>query len=216
MTRTVLFDLDGTLVDSAAGILGSLRAAFDEHGLPWDDTRMDRSLLGPPLYETLPAIVGDDATAALMPTYRRHYRETGLLSSTPYPGIEEMLGALVAGGTRLGLATSKSEPAARDILANLGWTDRFAAITGDTPEADRPTKAAVVGEALRRLGDPDPASVVMVGDRLHDVLGSGTHGIACLGAGWGYALPGELAEAGVVAVYGTAPELLDVLLRSYV
>ncbi|WP_344413761.1 HAD hydrolase-like protein [Pseudonocardia ailaonensis] len=211
MTRTVLFDLDGTLVDSADGILGSLRAAFAAHDLPWDEAVMDRRLLGPPMYETLPAIVGDAATVAVMPTYRRIYRENGLLRSTPYPGVEELLGALSAAGVRLGLATSKSEPAARDILANLGWTERFAAITGDTPEADRPTKAAVVAEALRRLGDPDPAGVVMVGDRLHDVHGSGAHGISCLGAGWGYGSPGELADAGATAIYATVGELRKAL-----
>ena len=77
--------------------------------------------------------------------------------------------------------------------------DLFATVCGDTLDADRPTKADVVGEALRRLGDP--ADVIMVGDRLHDVEGARVHGLGCLGAGWGYAAPGELEEAGALAVY---------------
>jgi len=57
--NTVLLDLDGTLVDSASGILGSLREAFDELGLAWSEADLGRQLLGPPLYETLPPIVGE-------------------------------------------------------------------------------------------------------------------------------------------------------------
>ena len=74
---------------------------------------------------------------------------------------------------------------------------RRSAATRSTRTA--PTKADVVGEALRRLGHP--ADVIMVGDRLHDVEGARVHGLGCLGAGWGYAAPGELEEAGALAVY---------------
>lgn len=212
MTRTVLLDLDGTLVDSAPGILGTLRTAFDQVGVPWNDTVIGRHLLGPPLYESLPPIVGAEAAAAVLARYRPLYQKNGLLKSTPYPGIESLLRALVAADVRLGLATSKNEPAAREIIANQGWTELFTAITGDTVDARRPSKAAVVEEALRRLGSPAPADCVMVGDRLHDVVGSAAHGVSCLGAGWGYAEPGELAAAGAAAIYATADELRAALL----
>ena len=86
----------------------------------------------------------------------------------------------------------------------------FATVCGDTLDRERPTKADVVGEALRRLGDPEPT--IMVGDRLHDVVGARTHGLGCLGAGWGYAAPGELEEAGAVAVYAQVGELHAALL----
>jgi phosphoglycolate phosphatase len=70
----------------------------------------------------------------------------------------------------------------------------------------------VVEEALRRLDSPAPTETIMVGDRLHDVVGSGRHGISCLGAGWGYAEPGELDTAGALAVYPTAADLQAALL----
>jgi phosphoglycolate phosphatase len=207
VTRTVLLDLDGTLVDSAAGILGTLRTAFDEEGVPWDDTVIGPHLLGPPLYEALPPIVGETAGRRILARYRPLYRESGLLKSTPYPGIDELLRALSDAGVRVALATSKAEPSARDILANQGWTDLFTVITGDTVDARRPSKAAVVEEAMRRLGSPDPRTCVMVGDRRHDVLGAAAHGVSCLGAGWGYGEPGELTSAGAAEVFPTVAAL---------
>jgi phosphoglycolate phosphatase len=212
VTRTVLLDLDGTLVDSAPGILGTLRTAFDQVGVPWDDSVIGPHLLGPPLYESLPPLIGESATERVLALYRPLYRESGLLKSTPYPGIEELLRALAGAGVRTALATSKAEPAAREILANQGWTELFTEITGDTLDAQRPSKAAVVEEALRRLGSPAPADCVMVGDRRHDVIGSAAHGISCLGAGWGYGEPGELVTAGAVEVYATASALQSALL----
>lgn len=209
---TVLLDLDGTLVDSAPGILGSLGEAFAERGVPLPPGGLPHTLLGPPLYVSLPGLVGEDVAPALITVYRRIYGERGLLECTPFAGIDALLGALAGAGVRMAVATSKAEVYAERIVAHRGWTDLFATVCGDTLDGQRPTKADVVGEALRRLGDP--AAVVMVGDRLHDVVGARKHGIDCLGAGWGYAAPGELEEAGAVAVYAWAGELQAALLAA--
>ncbi|MFP5070374.1 HAD hydrolase-like protein [Pseudonocardia nantongensis] len=214
MLTHILLDLDGTLVDSAPGILGSLRRAVDEVGLDVPDGALGTHLLGPPLYESLPSILGADGAATVLPVYRRIYGdEGGHLDSTPYPGVEELLRALAAAGITTALATSKAEVSARKILAQHGWTDLFTEIVGDTRTADRPSKGHVVAEALHRLGHPSgPDTPLMVGDRLHDAHGSAEHGLRCVGAGWGYAEPGELAAAGVTPVYASADELRVALL----
>ena len=210
---TVLLDLDGTLVDSAPGILGSLRQAFDELGIPLPAGGLPHTLLGPPLYVSLPPLVGEAVTPELLATYRRIYDERGLLQSPAFDGVDALLRDLAAAGTRTAVATSKAEVFAERIVGHRGWGDLFTTVCGDTLDRRRPTKAAVVGEALRRLGSPaGPGSVVMVGDRLHDVVGARTHGLDCLGAGWGYAAPGELEEAGAVAVFGQVGELQAALL----
>ena len=210
----ILLDLDGTLVDSAPGILGSLRAAFDELGIDHDPAVLDERLLGPPLYESLPPIVGARAAEAVMPVYRRIYSEEGGLNrSTAYPGADDLLRALTGAGVTVALATSKAEVSAHKILANQGWTELFTEIVGDTRDAARPTKAHVVGEALARLGHPGGADApLMVGDRSHDVIGARAHGLDCHGAGWGYGQPGELVDAGAVAVHASAADLRAALL----
>jgi phosphoglycolate phosphatase len=208
---TVLLDLDGTLVDSASGILGSLEAAFAELEIPLPHGGLPRTLLGPPLYTTLPGLVGDAAAPELLATYRRIYAERGVLESPPFPGVEELLHELAGVGVRLAVATSKAEVYAARIVAYRGWTDLFDTVCGDTLDGARPTKADVVGEALGRIGRS--STTVMVGDRLHDVVGARIHDIDCLGAGWGYAAPGELEEAGAAAVYADVGELAAALRR---
>ena len=96
-------------------------------------------------------------------------------------------------------------------FAHLGLADRFTTVVGDTLEGARGTKALVVGEALHRLGDPDPATVVMVGDRHHDVEGSRAHGVDCAGVLWGYGTSDELRSAGAWAICPTPADVAALL-----
>ena len=209
---TVLLDLDGTLIDSAPGILGSLTAAFAELGIPLPDGGLPRTLLGPPLYRSLPQLVGADLAPRVLAAYRRIYGEAGIRECVPFDGIEPLLRDLAGDRVTLAVATSKAQVYAEKIIEHRGWTELFATVCGDTLDAARPTKADVVGEALRRLGGPTDA--IMVGDRLHDVEGARTHGLDCLGVGWGYAAPAELEEAGAVAVLPDPEALGTALLRA--
>jgi phosphoglycolate phosphatase len=184
-----------------------LRAALADHAIAPLSAEVERTLLGPPFYETLPPLIGADRFEAVLSAYRRHYSAGLMYDTKAYPGIAELVAALPAAGTRLALATSKPEEQATLVLDRLGFAGAFTVVCGDTADGRRRTKALVIAEALRRLGRPDPAQVVMVGDRAHDVLGAAEHRIACLGAGWGYGAPGELSAAGAQAVFATAAEL---------
>lgn len=210
MIQTVLFDLDGTLSDSSSGIIGSLRLAFDELGLARLTSEQEWTLLGPPFNVGLPPFIGETATPAVVTAYRRHYAQ-GMYDTKMYDGIDAVLGELRAAGVRLAVATSKPEVSAVPIVGHLGLTDYFETIGGDGLHYERGTKALVVAEVLERLGRPDPRTVLMVGDRSHDVHGAGANGIATHGAGWGYGAPGELTEAGAVAVHATPQELAAAL-----
>lgn len=143
--------------------------------------------------------------------YKEHYGAGACFDTTAYAGIEAVLRALCASGTRLAVATSKPEYRATQILDHLGLASCFEVIGGDTADGSRGTKALVISDVLSRLDGPDPATVLMVGDRRHDVEGARAHGIDCIGAGWGYALGGELAAAGALSVCAT-PDELGVLL----
>lgn len=200
MRRTVLLDLDGTLVDSAAGIVRHLDAALAEVGGPRLDEATLRSCVGPPFETALPALgLTPEQTAAAIAAYRHSYSRVAADLSPPFPGVPALLDRLRAAGLRLALATSKPEYLARDVVRGTGLDVRLHVVGGADHLAGRVGKAAVVGELLHRLRlDPRIDPVVMVGDRHHDVEGAAAHGVRTIGAGWGYAQPGELADAVLV------------------
>jgi phosphoglycolate phosphatase len=203
--QTLLIDLDGTLSDSAPGILISLRRAFADVGVPEPDEATMRSLLGPPFYESLPPLFGIDRVPAIIEAYRSYY-DTAMFDTRVYDGMVDVLADLQARGVMLAVATSKPEAYAVPIVEHLGISGYFQAIGGDALDGSRETKAKVIASVLERLGSPDPAGVLMLGDRSHDVDGARAHGIACLGAGWGYGRPEELVHA--VEVFATPYALL--------
>jgi phosphoglycolate phosphatase len=208
VTAIVLFDLDGTLSDSAPGILASLRHAFTVNGLPQLDPTTERALLGPPFYESLPPLIGgDEKLPGVIAAYRERYAAGGMYDCVAYDGMRDVLAAARASGLRMAVATSKPEPYAVPIVEHLGLASFFDTIGGDELDGSLPTKALVIDKVLGRLGRPDPAEVLMVGDREHDVIGAREHGIRCVGAAWGYGRPGELARAGADPVCAVPRDL---------
>ncbi|MEO8889132.1 MAG: HAD hydrolase-like protein [Jatrophihabitantaceae bacterium] len=202
----ILFDLDGTISDSARGILAALRQAFAVNGLPPMDASTERALLGPPFYESLPPLIGDASLDAVIDAYRGYYAES-MFDTSVFPGVREVLDGLRAVGSPMAVATSKPEYYAVPIVERLGLAEYFQTVGGDGRDGSRPTKELVIAHVLARLGDVDPATVLMIGDRSHDVLGARAHGIDCVGVGWGYARPGELAAASPAAICATPADL---------
>lgn len=208
--RVILFDLDGTVSDSAPGILAALRHAFAVTGVPAPDVATERSLLGPPFYESLPPLIGDVPLTAVITAYREFYAGS-MFDTVAFDGVPALLKALRSEGIRLAVATSKPERYAVPIVEHLGLAGAFEVIGGDALDGSRGTKALVIRHVLAQLGDPEPSGVLMVGDRSHDVLGARAHGIGCVGVGWGYGLPGELEAARPLAICRTVAELAALL-----
>ena len=206
----VLFDLDGTISDSQRGILAALRHAFATRGVPSMDAATERAVLGPPFYESLPPLIGDVPLADVIEAYRTRYCST-MFDTDIYPGVAELIVTLAAGGTRLALATSKPESYAVKIVEHLGLAHHFEVLGGDALDGSRGTKALVIADVLRRLGDPDPATVMMIGDREHDVLGARAHGVETIGVRWGYGSAGELESANPYAIAASACEVRTIL-----
>ncbi|MGI8723636.1 MAG: HAD hydrolase-like protein [Geodermatophilaceae bacterium] len=211
---TVLLDLDGTLLDSATGITEHLSAAIVSvgAGLPLPETL--RACVGPPFEVVMPTLgLRPDQVQAAITEYRRTYDPVASALSVPYPGIIALLDRLVDHGIALAVATSKPESLARDIVTDNGLAGYFEVIGGADLAIGRTGKAAVVGSVLDRLAMSNSAEMVMVGDRLHDVHGAAALGLATIGVSWGYAEPGELLDAGAIAVVDTPRELGDLLLQ---
>jgi phosphoglycolate phosphatase len=215
----VLFDLDGTVTDSAPGILACLRYSLDSVGHPGLPQSILTKFLGPPLVDSFleHAELSEDRAQAALRAYRERFTAVGMFENSVFPGIGELLAGLAASGVVLALATSKPELFANRILAHFGLAGYFQVVVGAELDGRRNAKAEVVAEALHRLSQigrlPAEARPVMVGDREHDVAGARANGLSCIGVGWGYAAPGELERAGAVTVVADAAEL-DHVLRS--
>ena len=211
--RLVLFDLDGTLVDSTPGIWASIRVAAAELGLPEPTPEQLRSMVGPPLEDGFAGAFGllADDVARAVAAYRAHYSAGALVDAEVYAGIPELLSGLRTDGATLAVATSKPEPFAVRVLEHTGLAEDFASVHGATFDGTVRHKDQVVAAAL--AAHPDGERPVLIGDRSHDVLGARARGLPCIGAGWGPAPPGELAAAGAAAVAATPADVPALLAR---
>jgi phosphoglycolate phosphatase len=204
----VLFDLDGTLVDSGPGIRSSVRHAARVAGAPEPTDEQLRALIGPPFPAAFVDVLGvDTATAAvMMAAYHDVYGDGGLYDVRVYDGVPALLETLAADGTALAVTTSKPRVYAERVVRHVGLADAFdAGVFGVTLDGSVEGKAAVVGLAL----DAHPGEVVtgLVGDRHHDVEGARAHGLPCVGAAWGFGGRAELEAAGAVRVVDTPAEV---------
>jgi phosphoglycolate phosphatase len=207
----VLFDLDGTLTDSAPGILASIRHAMSRLGLPDVDEATLRSFLGPPLPDcfrrTWP--LDEPGVRRAVEAYREYYAARGLFENDLYPGIGDLVRNLRARGRTLLVATSKPTPFADRVLEHFGIRDCFRAVVGADldPSHPRADKSEVVAAALALLDPDGRARAAMVGDREPDVRAARAHGIVAVGVAYGYAAPGELEMAAPDVLVRTVAEL---------
>lgn len=209
----VLFDLDGTIADSAPGITSTLASTLEQLGFPVPTPGELLEWVGPPLPESFTVRLGltgaslDDA----MSRYRREYLAGGALDSVIFPGMEDVLRTVHEAGIPISTATSKPETPATLMLDHFGLSRYLDVITGASDDEKRGAKADVVEEALRRLEDRgvDVSRPVLVGDRHHDVEGAAAHGVPTIFVEWGYGSVDE--QAGAVAVASDTDELLALL-----
>lgn len=210
----MIFDLDGTLTDSAGGIVASFRHALGEIGADVPDGDLASLIVGPPMHVTLSGMgLGDRADEAFA-AYRADYTARGWSINSVYDGIPDLLADLRAKGVRLAVATSKSEPMARRIVEHFGLDGHFEVVAGASVDGTRSSKADVVAHALAQLG-PLPDSVLMIGDRDHDVMGAAAHGIDTIVVSWGYGSgdfdhPDAMQPAGRVSTVEDLREVLGV------
>jgi phosphoglycolate phosphatase len=207
--RSVLLDLDGTLIDSQPGIAASCLAALRALGHEPEQTLDIARFIGPPIEDIMRALLqpyGDDRTDEAVAAYRRHYGESGFRGSAPYPGIGGALEAMRQAGLRIYLATSKREIFARRILQHLRFAPYFDGIHGSVPGGGLDHKPELLAHILSHH-DIAPSRSLMVGDRRHDIAGAHAVGMRCLGVLWGYGSRDELETAGADRLLQSTAEL---------
>lgn len=210
---TILFDLDGTLTDSAPGITRSAAYALRQLGIEAEPETL-LGFIGPPLDESFQSFYGFDAAQAqeAIRQYRVYYTDRGWAENAVYEGIEPLLRELKAKGKALLVATSKPEVFAVKILEHFHLAHYFDGIYGaplSDSEQSGGRKAVVIGRALADSAVRGRA--VMVGDRRHDVAGAHEAGIPVIGVLYGYGSREELEAAGAEFVAADTAELLAML-----
>lgn len=213
--QTILFDLDGTLTDSAPGILNSVRHACQRLELPIPEEAVLRRFLGPPLPASFREYMHLDEAGAqrAVAAFREYYPTKGIFENAVYPGIPALLADLKAAGRTVVMATSKPEVFARQIMEHFSLDGYFDAICGAASDETRTDKGDVIAYALETAGITRTEGVVMVGDREHDVKGAARNGLPCIGAVYGYGSAEELRAAGAVALADTVADLYAMLLH---
>ena len=188
--RAVFFDLDGTIADSAPGILGSMQYALDKFGLHPTREQL-RRYLGPPLQQMFADFLPPEQVAEGVRIYREYYGGGGLFDARIYDGIPEAFRRLSGAGVAVCLATAKPRDTALRVLDHFDLTRWFALVGGTGEEAGVADKTAVIRKNMRDGGFA-PQDCLMVGDRRDDLLGAEAAGVDGLGVLYGYGSREEL------------------------
>ena len=212
--KYVLFDLDGTLTDPYEGISKSVQYSLSSFGIEENDENVLKKFIGPPLKESFMRFYGFDEEKALkaVEKYRERYITTGVYENALIDGVKETLSILKENGKAIYLATSKPQPLAEIILEHFGITGYFDFIGGADFNHSRDEKWQVIEYVFKNSGIKDTENALMIGDRMHDIIGAKKTGIKCLCVLCGYGSREEFAEYEADYVVETIPEILDFIL----
>ncbi len=190
--KYLFWDLDGTLTDPGIGITNSIMYSLKKFGIEVEDRTSLYKFIGPPLAESYKKYYGFDDEKAVLAVqyYREYFGEKGLFENEVYSFIPEFLSKCKASGLKLCLATSKPENYTFRIMEHFELAQYFDYMCGSSVGNIHETKADVIKKALQVSG-ANKEDVIMIGDRMHDIIGAAECGIDCIAVMWGY---GDMEE----------------------
>lgn len=211
----ILFDLDGTVLDSAPGIIAAQQQAIRDVGLEPPDESVLRSDLGPPPAVLFTRIgVPERLITAAVDAYRVHYLDRGIQNAAIFPGVADLLTRLRP-QYRLATATMKLISTAIPFLQHHGIADQFEVVGGAADGVHE--KSAIIAATRAALGDPPPEKMIMVGDRHSDISGGRDQGLRTIAVTWGYGTRQELQDSNpdlIIDHPDQLPEAADLLLAA--
>lgn len=214
--KLILFDLDGTLIDSNPGVKTSLIYTLKRLGYavpPQID--MPHTYMGPPLMDTFEKLFGMPYETALIAAdiYKEHMSKDNKYKNVCFEEIKDVLTELKLHGAVLGVATTKYEPFAEKILKDLGIYKFFDVVCGSNSDGTVKEKFQVIKLALKRLNSEADKNTVLIGDSKYDTEGAVKAGIEFIGVNYGYGLQKDMIELGAKIFADSPKDLLSLLLR---
>ncbi|WP_425061589.1 HAD hydrolase-like protein [Qipengyuania flava] len=215
MSRLVVFDCDGNLVDGQAAICQTMEAAFASTGLVAPERNMVRRMVGlslPYALRELAPDASDEQRHAVVEAYKTGFRDlrlSGALREPLYDGIAGLIDELSGEGWQLAVATGKSDRGLHACLDTHGIRHRFVSLQTADRHPSKPHPAML--EAALFEAAVQPGDAVMIGDTSFDMEMAVAAGVRAIGVAWGYHEAHELRAAGAVAVAETAEELRELI-----
>lgn len=211
--HTVLFDLDGTLLDTLGDLTDSVNDVMRSYGLPLHDTENVRTFIGNGIAKlmerAMPALTPKDVLAESIEKFRTFYQVNQCRRTQPYIGIPQMLSVLLQAGYGLGVVSNKYEEAAIKLCTHF-FGNTFGTVLGDMPERPKKPSPDGVLEAIRRLNGCTAESIY-IGDSETDVQTAKQAGIPCIGVSWGFRGRNVLTAAGADFIVDKPEDILQLL-----
>ena len=213
--KYILFDLDGTLIDSGIGITNSVMYALKKYGIEVRDRRELYRFIGPPLWDSFEKYYGfsKEESKKAVEYYREYYREKGIFECLLYDGYADLLKTLKENNMILIVATSKPEIFAKQILEHIDIAKYFTYIAGSELDGTRVKKDEVIKYALESCNINDLSKAIMIGDREHDIVDAKNAGIDSIGVLFGYGNRSELEKSGANFIVDTVADIGKILLK---
>ena len=211
----VIFDFDGTVVDTGEGILKSLQYSFREMGREVPSADELKKFIGPPIHYSYTTYYGvsEAEVGMYIKKYRERYRAKGIYECALYKGFPEVLDSLHKNGVKVAIASSKPESLIYDVADFLGITEKFDAIVGvRLDDSNHSSKTGLILEAMKKSGAVDRNRALMVGDRCYDIDGAAGAGVKSCGVLWGYGSREEFEEHNADYIVSDTDELLKLVL----
>ncbi|MDD6194957.1 MAG: HAD-IA family hydrolase [Lachnospiraceae bacterium] len=212
----ILFDLDGTLLDTSVGVLKAVKYTIDKMGLPPVEDEIMKTFIGPPIYESFQSVyqLSQEQVDEATETFRDAYKDRFLLEATPYEGIYELLDFLKEQGCKLAVATNKRHDYTMKLLEHFDFPRRFDYILG-SDFANTMKKADIIKTCLKELQVTDSKNAIIVGDTIHDYNGAQIAGVRFVGIdyGFGFKAQEDYELVGEEPVLSNLDELKEYLIR---
>jgi phosphoglycolate phosphatase len=207
----VFLDLDGTLTDPKDGIVRSIQYALRKLGVEVPTEAKLLKFIGPPLRDSFLKLTGsENLIEEAVRFYRERFAEVGLFENVVYPGVKHLLQRITAQGWTPYVVTVKPTVYALRIVEHFGLHGYFHAVYGSELDGRFSRKEEIIA-SIFEVESVQRNTVVMVGDRLHDVQAANAHGIPTIGVTYGYGSPEELTAAGARWLCDTPESVYEVL-----